>query len=42
MKRGYGKKGEIPLFHPDSKQLTEEALSNCRVCGVDPKELIPR
>ena len=37
MKRGYKK--EISLFQADGKP-TEEALSHCRICGIDPKEII--
>ena len=35
------RKTELNLFASEGK-LTEEALSHCRITGVDPKEIEPR
>ena len=36
------KRGEAYLFNSETGQLTEEALSVCKFCGVDSRELYPR
>ena len=36
------KRGEAYLFNNETGQLTEEALSVCKFCGVDSRELYPR